>query len=350
MPGPRRRRPSRSLLGDATDLSRRTPRRSRAPWSAPSSSETSRRAPPAACAGRRPLAWLSARRRECLHRAHTEKRQIERAAGAFGLGLDFLIFALIDFGLGFRLDRDLAVAVRDGLAFDFHTLSHVFGQVLAGDERIPRTFITAVVADLRQEVVPVEALLQAPDHGHVLSALDLDLGLRRRLRLLRLRGQACGTHRDETDRDCCQTCLSHGGSCGAGATPASKSREETILRAGMVYRFAPLGSVNLMQCHSSVCVNGISCAVQFWTSRVVSCWTRRKTSLEPRGITCRMSRRGSCCDNAVMESACSTVKSELGQHCEASGSAKEELFDDIEVFYNQRRRHSPPGRIIPAAF
>src|SRR5450759_2040761 len=190
MPGPRRRRPSRSLLGDATDLSRRTPRRSRAPWSAPSSSETSRRAPPAACAGRRPLAWLSARRRECLHRAHTEKRQIERAAGAFGLGLDFLIFALIDFGLGFRLDRDLAVAVRDGLAFDFHTLSHVFGQVLAGDERIPRTFITAVVADLRQEVVPVEALLQAPDHGHVLSALDLDLGLRRRLRLLRLRGQA----------------------------------------------------------------------------------------------------------------------------------------------------------------
>jgi len=51
-----------------------------------------------------------------------------------------------------------------------------------------------------------------------------------------------------------------------------------------------------------------------------------------------------------MESACSTVKSELGQHCEASGSAKEELFDDIAVFYNQRRRHSPPGRIIPAAF
>jgi len=27
-----------------------------------------------------------------------------------------------------------------------------------------------------------------------------------------------------------------------------------------------------------------------------------------------MSRRGSCCDNAVMESACSTVKSELESH------------------------------------
>jgi transposase InsO family protein len=27
-----------------------------------------------------------------------------------------------------------------------------------------------------------------------------------------------------------------------------------------------------------------------------------------------------------------------------------ELFDDIEVFYNQKRRHSTLGKISPAAF
>jgi transposase InsO family protein len=32
------------------------------------------------------------------------------------------------------------------------------------------------------------------------------------------------------------------------------------------------------------------------------------------------------------------------------GEAKMELFDYIEVFYNQRRRHSSVGRISPAAF
>ena len=66
--------------------------------------------------------------------------------------------------------------------------------------------------------------------------------------------------------------------------------------------------------------------------------------LEARGITCSMSRRGNCFDNAVMESFFSTVKSELGEHFEAYGVAKEELFDYIEVFYNQRRRHLKRAR------
>lgn len=72
--------------------------------------------------------------------------------------------------------------------------------------------------------------------------------------------------------------------------------------------------------------------------------------LDARGITCSMSRRGNCFDNAVMESFFSTVKSELGEHFEAYGRAKEELFDYIEVFYNQQRRHSTLGQISPAAF
>lgn len=68
------------------------------------------------------------------------------------------------------------------------------------------------------------------------------------------------------------------------------------------------------------------------------------------GITCSMSRRGNCYDNAVMEAFFSTVKFELGEHFESCGEAKMQLFDYIEVFYNQRRRHSTLGQISPAAF
>jgi len=63
-----------------------------------------------------------------------------------------------------------------------------------------------------------------------------------------------------------------------------------------------------------------------------------------------MSRRGDCLDNAVMESWFSTVKLELGGRFESCGQAKMELFDYIEVFYNQRRRHSTLGQISPAEF
>jgi putative transposase len=75
-----------------------------------------------------------------------------------------------------------------------------------------------------------------------------------------------------------------------------------------------------------------------------------QTILETRGITCSMSRRGDCYDNAVMESFFSTVKSELADRFDSFGEAKMELFDYIEVFYNQRRRHSTLGQISPAAF
>ena len=44
------------------------------------------------------------------------------------------------------------------------------------------------------------------------------------------------------------------------------------------------------------------------------------------------------------------VKSELGEHFDSHGNAKMELFDYIEVFYNQRRRHSTLGQISPAAY
>jgi transposase-like protein len=69
-----------------------------------------------------------------------------------------------------------------------------------------------------------------------------------------------------------------------------------------------------------------------------------------RGITCSMSRRGDCYDNAVVESFFATVKKEEAERFPSYSDAKMALFDYIEVFYNQRRRHSTLGQISPAAF
>jgi len=72
--------------------------------------------------------------------------------------------------------------------------------------------------------------------------------------------------------------------------------------------------------------------------------------LDAYGLTCSMSRRGDCYDNAVMEAFFSSLKSELADRFPSYSQAKMELFDYIEVFYNQRRRHSTLGQISPAAF
>jgi transposase InsO family protein len=68
------------------------------------------------------------------------------------------------------------------------------------------------------------------------------------------------------------------------------------------------------------------------------------------GISCSMSRKGNCLDNAVSESWFSTLKRELGRRFASEADAEGQLFDYIEVFYNQRRRHSTLGLISPAAF
>jgi hypothetical protein len=70
--------------------------------------------------------------------------------------------------------------------------------------------------------------------------------------------------------------------------------------------------------------------------------------LEKHSITCSMSRKGNCYDNAAMESWFSTLKSELGERFESYGVAKGEVFDYIEVFYDQQRRHSSLGYESPA--
>ena len=75
-----------------------------------------------------------------------------------------------------------------------------------------------------------------------------------------------------------------------------------------------------------------------------------RATLIAHGMLGSTSRRGDCFDNAVMESWFSTVKLELGEYFETCGQAKMELFDYIEVFYNQRRRHSTLGQISPTEF
>jgi len=70
--------------------------------------------------------------------------------------------------------------------------------------------------------------------------------------------------------------------------------------------------------------------------------------LAANGITCSMSRRGQCYDNAAMESWNSTYKFELGEVFESYADAKAKTFDYIEVFYNQQRRHSSNGNVSPA--
>ena len=72
--------------------------------------------------------------------------------------------------------------------------------------------------------------------------------------------------------------------------------------------------------------------------------------LTANGITCSMSRRGNCIDNAAMESFFSTFKFELGERFDSYADAKAKTFDYVEVFYNQQRRHSAIGYASPADF
>ena len=74
--------------------------------------------------------------------------------------------------------------------------------------------------------------------------------------------------------------------------------------------------------------------------------------LKANGITCSMSRKGNCWDNAVSESFFASLKIECvyRQRLATRGQARAAIFDYIEVFYNRQRRHSTLGNISPAEF
>ena len=60
------------------------------------------------------------------------------------------------------------------------------------------------------------------------------------------------------------------------------------------------------------------------------------------GITCRMSRRANCRDNAPMESFFASLKKELvhGENYATREEAMARIFEYIKVFSNRVRRHS----------
>lgn len=77
-----------------------------------------------------------------------------------------------------------------------------------------------------------------------------------------------------------------------------------------------------------------------------------QTLLKKHAVTCSMSRKGNCWDNAPMESFFATLKKELVHH-ERYGTrqeARQSLFEYIETFYNRIRRHSTLGYVSPEQF
>ncbi len=74
--------------------------------------------------------------------------------------------------------------------------------------------------------------------------------------------------------------------------------------------------------------------------------------LAQHGITCSMSRRADCWDNAPMESFYASLKKELvhGADFATRAEARAAIVEYIEVFYNTQRRHSSLGYVSPAEY
>ena len=69
-------------------------------------------------------------------------------------------------------------------------------------------------------------------------------------------------------------------------------------------------------------------------------------------VTCSMSGKGDCWDNAVIESFWGTLKRELTNHEQYAtrAAARASIFEYVEVFYNRKRLHSSLGYVSPEAF
>ncbi|NJN70718.1 MAG: IS3 family transposase [Nitrospira sp.] len=80
--------------------------------------------------------------------------------------------------------------------------------------------------------------------------------------------------------------------------------------------------------------------------------TAYRDVLAERGISCSMSRRGDCWDNAVVESFLGTLKTELiyRRPWPSRREAEAVIAEYVEVFYNRHRRHSYLGFLSPANY
>lgn len=74
--------------------------------------------------------------------------------------------------------------------------------------------------------------------------------------------------------------------------------------------------------------------------------------LAGHGMTCSMSGKGDCWDNAAMESFWATLKTELlhREHYPTRDAARAAIFEYIECWYNRKRLHSSLGYLSPEAF
>ena len=74
--------------------------------------------------------------------------------------------------------------------------------------------------------------------------------------------------------------------------------------------------------------------------------------LRAHNITCSMSRKANCWDNAMMESFFATLKKERIHHesYTTREAARQSVFEYIELFYNPRRRHSALGYLSPEEY
>lgn len=77
-----------------------------------------------------------------------------------------------------------------------------------------------------------------------------------------------------------------------------------------------------------------------------------RNALQTAGITCSMSRKGNCWDNAVAESFFGTLKTELVHRHQFQNHriARTMIAEWIEVFYNRQRIHSSIGYVSPVQF
>lgn len=77
-----------------------------------------------------------------------------------------------------------------------------------------------------------------------------------------------------------------------------------------------------------------------------------RSALSANGLVASMSRTGNCWDNAPAESFFSTLKTELvGNSIFSSrATARTQVFEYVEAFYNRTRRHSSLGYVSPMDF
>jgi len=74
--------------------------------------------------------------------------------------------------------------------------------------------------------------------------------------------------------------------------------------------------------------------------------------LKNKDLSCSMSRKGNCWDNAPMESFFHTLKTEwvYGLKYNTRQQAKASIFEYIEIFYNRQRRHSALKYMNPCQY